>query len=261
MLLFGYAFSWIFALFGLVASSGESAQAIGFMIVFPLTFVSRPSSRSTPSRRPAPVRRGEPVHDRRRRPARALDRRPRRRQHLARRRLVGFGLSLVFGWLVGRRRCTARASPSPPSSRPAGPGSRRGGRSAASPRATSASSTLPVTIRWSPPSIRSRSSQATHISASARRGRALALAPLDALPLRGLGVLAGEARRQLLLAGGEGVDAEAAGGAHRGQGARAAVEAGEHHRRVQRERGDRVRGRARRARSAPIAVTTVTPVG
>lgn len=40
MLLFGYAFSWIFALFGLIASSAESAQAIGFMIVFPLTFVS-----------------------------------------------------------------------------------------------------------------------------------------------------------------------------------------------------------------------------
>ncbi len=40
MLLFGYAFSWIFALFGLVASSAESAQAIGFLIVFPLTFVS-----------------------------------------------------------------------------------------------------------------------------------------------------------------------------------------------------------------------------
>jgi ABC transporter DrrB family efflux protein len=40
MLLFGYAFSWIFALFGLIASSAESAQAIGFLIVFPLTFVS-----------------------------------------------------------------------------------------------------------------------------------------------------------------------------------------------------------------------------
>jgi ABC-2 type transport system permease protein len=40
MLLFGYAFSWIFALFGLAASSAESAQAMGFIIVFPLTFVS-----------------------------------------------------------------------------------------------------------------------------------------------------------------------------------------------------------------------------
>jgi ABC transporter DrrB family efflux protein len=40
MLLFGYAFSWIFALFGLIASSAEAAQAIGFIIIFPLTFVS-----------------------------------------------------------------------------------------------------------------------------------------------------------------------------------------------------------------------------
>jgi ABC transporter DrrB family efflux protein len=40
MLLFGYAFSWIFALFSLVASSAESAQAIGFMVIFPLTFIS-----------------------------------------------------------------------------------------------------------------------------------------------------------------------------------------------------------------------------
>ena len=40
MLLFGCAFSWIFAFFGLVASSGESAQAIGFMASFRLTFIS-----------------------------------------------------------------------------------------------------------------------------------------------------------------------------------------------------------------------------
>lgn len=40
MLLFGYAFSWIFAYFALVASSAEAAQAIGFLVIFPLTFVS-----------------------------------------------------------------------------------------------------------------------------------------------------------------------------------------------------------------------------
>lgn len=39
LLLFGYAFSWIFALMGLLASSAESAGSIGFLIVFPLTFV------------------------------------------------------------------------------------------------------------------------------------------------------------------------------------------------------------------------------
>jgi ABC transporter DrrB family efflux protein len=40
LLLFGYAFSWIFALFGLTASSPESAQALGFIIIFPITFLS-----------------------------------------------------------------------------------------------------------------------------------------------------------------------------------------------------------------------------
>jgi ABC transporter DrrB family efflux protein len=40
LLLFGYAFSWIFALMGLIASSPESAGSVGFLIVFPLTFVS-----------------------------------------------------------------------------------------------------------------------------------------------------------------------------------------------------------------------------
>ena len=40
LLLFGYAFSWIFAFMGLIASSPESAGSVGFLIVFPLTFVS-----------------------------------------------------------------------------------------------------------------------------------------------------------------------------------------------------------------------------
>ena len=40
MLLFGYAFSWFFAWVGLTASSPESAQAIGFTLIFPLTFAS-----------------------------------------------------------------------------------------------------------------------------------------------------------------------------------------------------------------------------
>jgi ABC transporter DrrB family efflux protein len=39
-LLFGYAFSWVFALMGLTASSPESSQAFGFIVIFPLTFVS-----------------------------------------------------------------------------------------------------------------------------------------------------------------------------------------------------------------------------
>jgi ABC-2 type transport system permease protein/oleandomycin transport system permease protein len=39
-LLFGYAFSWIFAFMALISSSPEAAQAIGFILVFPLTFAS-----------------------------------------------------------------------------------------------------------------------------------------------------------------------------------------------------------------------------
>ena len=40
LLLFGFAFSWIFALVGLLAASPETANAFGFILVFPLTFVS-----------------------------------------------------------------------------------------------------------------------------------------------------------------------------------------------------------------------------
>jgi ABC transporter DrrB family efflux protein len=39
-LLLGYAFSWIFALIGLLSSSPETANAIGFTAIFPLTFAS-----------------------------------------------------------------------------------------------------------------------------------------------------------------------------------------------------------------------------
>jgi ABC-type polysaccharide/polyol phosphate export permease len=40
MLLIGYAFSWVFAWVGLIVSSPESANAYGFIIIFPLTFLS-----------------------------------------------------------------------------------------------------------------------------------------------------------------------------------------------------------------------------
>lgn len=40
LLFIGYAFSWVFALIGLVATSPETANAIGFTVLFPLTFVS-----------------------------------------------------------------------------------------------------------------------------------------------------------------------------------------------------------------------------
>jgi ABC-2 type transport system permease protein/oleandomycin transport system permease protein len=40
LLLIGYAFSWVFAVIGLVASSPEASNAFGFTIIFPLTFIS-----------------------------------------------------------------------------------------------------------------------------------------------------------------------------------------------------------------------------
>jgi ABC transporter DrrB family efflux protein len=40
LLLFGYAFSWVFAFIGLTSSSPEAAQSVGFILIFPLTFVS-----------------------------------------------------------------------------------------------------------------------------------------------------------------------------------------------------------------------------
>jgi ABC transporter DrrB family efflux protein len=53
LLLFGYAFSWIFAYVGLTASSPEAAQSLGFIVIFPLTFAS--SAFVPPSSMPAAV--------------------------------------------------------------------------------------------------------------------------------------------------------------------------------------------------------------
>jgi ABC transporter DrrB family efflux protein len=40
LLCFGYAFSWVFAFIGLSTSSPESSQSLGFIILFPLSFIS-----------------------------------------------------------------------------------------------------------------------------------------------------------------------------------------------------------------------------
>jgi ABC transporter DrrB family efflux protein len=40
VLLLGYAFSWIFAMIGLFSSSPETANSLGFTLIFPLTFAS-----------------------------------------------------------------------------------------------------------------------------------------------------------------------------------------------------------------------------
>lgn len=39
-LLIGYAFSWVFAFIGLIVSTPEAANAFGFTVIFPLTFIS-----------------------------------------------------------------------------------------------------------------------------------------------------------------------------------------------------------------------------
>ena len=39
-ILFGYAFSWIFAFVALSTNSAEGAQALGFILIFPLSFAS-----------------------------------------------------------------------------------------------------------------------------------------------------------------------------------------------------------------------------
>jgi len=39
-LLFGYAFSWVFAFVTLSTTTAEGAQALGFIVIFPLTFAS-----------------------------------------------------------------------------------------------------------------------------------------------------------------------------------------------------------------------------
>jgi ABC-2 type transport system permease protein len=54
LLLFGYAFSWVFAFLGLIVSSPESANSVGFIAVFPLTFIS--SAFVPPSSMPSVLR-------------------------------------------------------------------------------------------------------------------------------------------------------------------------------------------------------------
>jgi ABC transporter DrrB family efflux protein len=53
LLLFGYAFSWIFAFIALYSSSPEGAQSLGFVVIFPITFAS--SAFAPPDSMPAAV--------------------------------------------------------------------------------------------------------------------------------------------------------------------------------------------------------------
>ena len=89
LLLFGYAFSWIFALIGMSVSSPEAANGVGFTLIFPITFISAAfvPVESMPAG-PRAGRRGQPGHRRRRRDALAVARLARRQQPLAVGRLV-----------------------------------------------------------------------------------------------------------------------------------------------------------------------------
>ena len=53
LLMFGYAFSWVFAFVGLIVSTPEAANSIGFIAIFPLTFIS--SAFVLPASMPAPL--------------------------------------------------------------------------------------------------------------------------------------------------------------------------------------------------------------
>ena len=89
LLLFGYAFSWVFAFIGLTSSSPEAAQSLGFILIFPLTFVS--SAFVPPETMPGALQwfaGMEPLLDHRQRDPRPLHRRPGRQHRLGRRRLV-----------------------------------------------------------------------------------------------------------------------------------------------------------------------------
>ncbi len=54
LLVIGYAFSWVFAFVGLLVSSPESANSVGFIAIFPLTFIS--SAFVPPATMPEPLK-------------------------------------------------------------------------------------------------------------------------------------------------------------------------------------------------------------
>ena len=137
------------------------------------------------------------------------------------------------------------ATSRPPSRTSASPaaGTRRRGRPAGRPRRSPGRATSPVTITWSPAAITSRRSQAIQTRASSIAGtpaRSLQATPAH---FSATGALVAKERaigswplcRTLI--------AEAVGGLDGEQGAGAAVEAGEHQHRLDRERADGVGGR------------------
>ena len=148
---------------------------------------------------------------------------------------------------------TSRPSTTPPAaaaSRPglsAAAGTRLRGRPAVAPSAVSSEVTSPVTITWSPPAITSRRSQATKASAPSIAGTpSCSLHPTPS-HFSATGALVAKARARSSCPSCRTLTPKRFGGLHGEQGARAAVEAGQHQHRLDRERGDRVGGRPRGA--------------
>ena len=120
-----------------------------------------------------------------------------------------------------------------------------------------------MTITWSPPEITSRSSQPIQTIAASSTGIPCSrLAPADVGPLLDRSAPCCRSRpRARRRRRARTLTPKRPAGLERAQGPRAAVDAGEHQRRVERQRGDRVGGRGPAGPSAVSAVITVTPVG
>ena len=90
LLFFGYAFSWVFAWLGLLVSTPEAANSIGFIVVFPLdVHLVRLRPGRLDARCAPVVRQDQSLHDRGRRHAGVVDRNSRAQLRLGGVPLVG----------------------------------------------------------------------------------------------------------------------------------------------------------------------------
>ena len=228
----------------------------------------RPASAARPSIGPKPyfwIHVPRPPR-RQRRPRRLRRRRSRRRRRLPRRRPRRRRHATTAP--PARARSTTPATTAPSSSTPTATtsrpsatvrardsgaqlpaaGTRRRGRPAGRRSLVSRSRTSPVTITWSPAAITSRRSQATQARASSIAGRPSRSLQATPAHFSATGALVAKARAIASWPAWRTLIAEAVGGLDGEQGAGAAVEAGEHQHRLDRERADRVGGRSGRAR-------------
>jgi ABC-type multidrug transport system permease subunit len=102
LLLFGYAFSWVFAFVGLIASTPESANSVAFIAIFPLTLISSAFVPVASMPEPSGPCSGQPVHDHGQRDALAVAR-PARRQLRVGAVACAIGITVVFAPLAVSR--------------------------------------------------------------------------------------------------------------------------------------------------------------